>query len=402
MKIFSNLLTPASLFFLVIGLGVGGLMGWNAGSRSGNFQGTRKSIQTDSRVNHSGRSDRRNADLDKTFEAGNPNVAANSKDLAKAVRSIFRENVKDRRVAMFEKMVASVGLDRFPDLVALIRENDLSGNDSGDEWARIWMNWSKRDPVGAMDFVDQFDWTGWNPMAPGHARQSTLSNWAQIDPQAVSKYVEDRKELLKGDRAMIQGLVEGWSNVDPTAAADWLFKTGLGRSAEYEKVIQSMTRSGGQESVDAWSAGLDPAVVPPSDLKSFAKAIAEQKQKYEPEKAAAWLGANLKEPWVQDSEIVGNTARAFAGRDPKAAMEWAGKTGLGGATMQAMEAWCQNDLDTASQWLNENLQNPTYAESAQVVMVHLMHRDPAAARRWAENMEDKALSDRLMKAFGNQ
>jgi hypothetical protein len=401
MKFSSTSFTPASLVFLALGLGFGGFTGWYAGSRTGNVQVPRKSSQADFRNNHTTRTDRGNLDSSKSGQTGNSNVAANSKDLAKAVRSIFRENLKDRRVAMFEKMVESVDLDRFPDLVALIRENDLRGNDSGDEWAHIWANWSKRDPLGAMDFIDQFDWTGWNPMAQGHARQSTLSNWARVDPHAVSIYVEDRKELLSSDRAMIQGLVEGWTNVDPAAAADWLFKTGLGRSSEYEKVVQSMTRSGNQESVDVWFAGLDPTVLPPKDLKGFAKAIAEQKQKYEPEKAAAWLEANLKEPWVRDREIVGNTARVFAERDPKAAMEWAGKTGLGGATMQAMDAWCQKDLDTASQWLNDNLQNPAYADSAQVVMAHLQHRDPAAARRWAESMQDKKLGDRLLKQLGN-
>lgn len=397
MKCPSKPFTPASCFLLALGLCIGGLVGWYAGHDSGNFQTANPSNLTDSSANHSSRSDRRSSDPTNPDQAGNTNIAANSKDLAKAVRSIFRENVKDRRVAMFEKMAESVSLDRFPDLVALVRENDLRGNDTGDEWSRLWINWAKRDPIGAMNFVSQFDWNGWDPAARGHARNTTLSNWAQIDPQAVRRFVEDGKELANGDRQMVKGFVEGWSNVDPKAAADWLFKTGLGKSSEFESVIQAMTRSGSQESVDEWFAGLDPAAVPADDLKGLARAIAQQKQEYEPEKAAAWLEAHLKEPWVEDSEIIESTARVFAERDPKAAMEWAGKIGLSRASMQAMNAWCENDIDTASQWLNENSQNPTYSDSAQVVMAHLQHRDPAAARQWAESLKNKALGDQLLK-----
>lgn len=225
---FSKSFNPTSLVFLAVGLGVGGLTGWYANPHSENLHGTNQSNESDLQDTHATRTDRRDPDSHKDGRKGNANVPANSKDFAKAVRSIFRESLKDRRVAMFEKMVESFSLDRFPDLVSLVRENDLCGNDTGDEWARIWANWSKRDPVGAIDFIDGFDWTGWNPMAVGHARQNTLSSWAQVDPRAVSDYVEERTELLNGDRAIIQGLVEGWTNVDPAAAADWLFKTGLG------------------------------------------------------------------------------------------------------------------------------------------------------------------------------
>lgn len=401
MKSQLKLFSPASSFSLVLGLNIGGLVGWYAGQQPENFQTAKKSIQMNSQGYRGSRSPIWNSDSGNSDEVGNTNIAANAKDLAKAVRSIFRENVKDRRIAMFGKMAESVSLDRFPDLVALVRENDLRGNDTGDEWSRLWTIWAKRDPIGAMDFIYDFDWAGWDPAARGHARNSTLSNWAQIDPQAVRKFVEEGEELANGDRQMVMGFVEGWANVDPKAAADWLFKTGLGKSSEYEAVVQAMNRGGSQDSVDAWFAGLDPAIVSTDDMKGLARAIAQQKQEYEPEKAAAWVEANLKEPWVKDSEIVGNTARAFAHRDPKAAMEWAGKTGLGPAAIQAMDVWCEKDLDTASKWLNENSQDSTYSESAQVVMAHLRHRDPAVARHWAESLANTALGDQLLKQFGD-
>jgi hypothetical protein len=396
-------MTGSSLVLLVVGFSIGGTLGWYAGHRAG-------ISQDDHRLNgkaelasaadvHGNRSARRNSE--KPEEDGSTNFPANSKDFAKSVRAIFRENVKERRVALFEKMAQTVGLEHFPGLVALVRENDLRGNDTGDEWKELWTNWAERDPTGAMNFIYQFDWSGWDPAAPAQARNSTLANWAQIDPQAVRKFVEEGKELANGDRSMVLGFVEGWSNVDPIAAADWLFKSGLGKSSEFEKVIQAMTRSGSQGSVDAWFAGLDPTVVSAEDLKGFARAISRQRLEYEPEKAAAWLESHLKEPWAGDSEIVGNTAQALALRDPRAAMEWAGKTGLNQATYAATNAWCQIDLNAASQWMNENSQNPTYSDSAQIVMLHLQQRDPAAARSWAEGLANKALGEELLKISEN-
>ena len=60
--------------------------------------------------------------------------------------------------------------EHLPDLVSLIRENDLRGNDSGEEWTRIWTSWGERDPQAAMDFFKTYDWTGWNDAARGEAK----------------------------------------------------------------------------------------------------------------------------------------------------------------------------------------------------------------------------------------
>ena len=319
-----------------------------------------------------------------------------SKELARMVRSIFRENIKQRRVARFEKLVETTGVEHLPELISLIRENDLRGNDSGDEWTRLWIGWGERDPQAAMDFVQKFDWSEWDPNARGEAQNRTLTNWAQTDPEAALRFVEGDRNFMNGDRTMVYGLVEGWSNANPEAAADWLFKSGLAMGAEYEKVVNALTRKGGQEGLDAWFSELDLAKVPAKDQAGFAQAIARIKQEYEPDKAAAWIQKHLGEPWVEESEIVGSTARAFAQRDPKSAIEWAGKTGLDQAQNIVISTWCEQDVSAAGKWMLENAARPEHFQSAALVMSHLQQMDPAVAREWADSIPDTTLRQRLL------
>ncbi len=387
--------------FWAIGLGLSFFCGVTVGRR---MDGAREIASQELRSGQTGATDGRdeglvNGDADPaTGRRGNggPVSKENSKDLARSVRAVFRENVKQRRIAQFEKLVERTGIEHLPELISLIRENDLRGNDSGEEWSRLWTSWGERDPQAGMDFFMKHDWTGWDPAAKGEARNRTLANWAQIDSETARRFVEGDPDFVNGDRSMVYGLVEGWANVNPEAAADWLFKTGLGMGAEYEKVVAALSRKGGQESLDAWFSQLDPAKVPSRDRIGFAQAIAQTKQEYEPDKAAAWVEAHLGEPWVEESEIVGTTARAFAQRDPKGAVEWASKTGLDQATNIAVATWCEQDIGAAGKWMTENAHIPSFFDSASLVMEHLQQTDPAAAQEWADRISDSALRERLL------
>ena len=401
MKAPHKFLADHALVFWAIGLSLSFFCGLALGRRTG---GAGEIVSQELRPRQTGTLDGQNGwlasgDNDPPMGRrgkGAPISKADSKDFAQSVRTIFRENVKQRRIAQFEKLVERTGIEHLPELVSLIRENDLRGNDSGEEWTRLWTSWGERDPQAAMDFFMKHDWTGWDPNAKGEARNRTLANWAQSDPETARRFVEGDGDFVSGDRSMVYGLVEGWANVNPEAAAEWLFKTGLGMGAEYEKVVAALSRKGGQEGLDAWFSQLDPSTVPAKDRMGFARAIAETKQEYEPDKAAAWVDAHLGEPWVEESEIVGTTARAFAQRDPKGAVEWASKTGLDQATNIAVATWCEQDIGAAGKWMTENAHIPTFFESASLVLAHLQQTDPAAAQEWAERISDRSLRERLL------
>lgn len=383
---------------LTAGLAIGFLSGWYAGHHGagGNQDGAADRKEAGN-GRDSSRGDWISGSQDEDPRRGSrPASKAESKEFAESVRSIFRETIEERRVAMFEKMLDRVGAENFPEVVSLVRENDLRGSDTGVEWSRLWASWGRSDPAAAFEFLKNQDWSGWDPAAVSEARNRALTSWSQTDPEQARRFVEGAAELANGDRSMVYGLVRGWSDVDPHAAAEWLSKSGLGMSGEYKSVVEAISRKGGREALDAWFAELDQNGISARDKGGFAQQIAQVKQEYEPEKAAAWVEQHLGEAWLDESEIVQSTAYAFASRDPKGAMEWAAKTGLENAAITAMGTWAQQDLPAASAWLSENSRNPAYTQSAEMLMAYLRRSNPAEAKIWAESLPDPALRNRML------
>lgn len=405
MKPTSLPLRRASLL-LAGGLAIGFLSGWYAapGRHSGDDStanhknGTAAGGPGNSRA---GRISSANAE-EGAHSGSRKSSRAPSKEFAKSVRSIFRETIQERRVAMFEEMLNRAAAEDFPEVVSLVRENDLRGSDTGLEWSRLWANWGKRDPAAALEFIKTHDWSGWDPMAAREAQNRALIGWSQTDPEQAHRFVEASSELANGDRSMVASLVRGWSDVDPYAAAEWLSKTGLGMRDEYNAVVEAIGRKGGREALDAWFSSLDQNGATLQDKTGFAREIAYIKREYEPEKAAAWLEQHLGEPWLDDSEIVHSTAAAFASRDPNGAMEWAAKSGLQNAGVSAMATWIQQDLPAASAWMSENSQNPAYSAPAELFLFYLKHNDPEAAKTWAENLPNPAIRKHMLEQLNAQ
>ena len=391
---------PASLIMLAAGLAAG----WLAGRLSDGDGVARKSAVAEATNTKGGASGTgKAATPDGRAGAGKRSVSpAESQQFEDSIRTIFRETVEERRMEMFERMLERAGPEHYAAVVALIRENDLRGCGSAGEWSRLWASWGRRDPAGAMEFIRAHDWSGWSREAPEEAKNRTLIYWGETDPEGARHFLENSPELANGDRTGIHGMVRGWASVDAPAAAEWLFKSGLGMSAEYKAVVEAISRKGGQEALDEWFAGIKQAGAPEKDLQGFAEVIARNKRAYQPEKAAAWVEQHLAEPWVGESEIVGSTARSFAERDPAAAMEWAQRTGLESANQAAMATWCQRDLDGAGKWLRENPGSPGYSQAASVLVFYLQQKDPAAAQTLAEGIPDESIRTRVLwKLQGN-
>jgi hypothetical protein len=402
MKFSWDSLNKRPLILLVVGLSIGGIGGWLAGQQTQSL----KSRELEAALNRRARSDasrsgdgnHQSLDANSSRRSDRKSSALNQnpQDFAQSVRGILRETMPTRRVAEFEKMLENASVDQFPELVTLIRAHDLDGSGSADEWSRLWASWGTRDPIGAMAFMKNFSWDGWDGSAPGEARKQIITNWAQVNPEAAKRFIEKSPELANGDRSGLFCLVDGWARVDPRATADWLFKNGLALGGEYTAVVESISRTGGQRALETWFAGLDQTKISAKDRNGFAEKIAGKKLEHEPEKAAAWVEANLKESWVKESEVVISTALAYANRDPKAAMAWANRTGMKQATDCAMFAWCIKDVNAANQWANENSKTDTLYEFASQVMQKRLNQDPVAARAWAEKITNKALRDRLL------
>ncbi len=390
-------LRRASLL-LIAGLAIGFFSGWVArhhGDDRGTADRSKTGIHGESENTRTGRLSGSTAE-NGSRPGSRPTSRAESREFANSVRSIFRETIEERRVAMFEAMLDRVGAENYPEVVSLVRENDLRGSDTGPEWSRLWASWGRRDPAAAFEFLKSYDWSGWDPNSQTEAKNRTLTSWSQADPEQARRFVEADSGFSNGDRSLVAGLVRGWSDVDPQAAAEWLSKTGLGMRDEYKAVVEAISRKGGREALDTWFSSLDEKGTSPQDKSGFAQQIAQIQGEYEPEKAAAWVEQHMGEAWLDESEIVQNTAYAFASRDPKGAMEWAAKNGLQSASMTAMGTWIQRDLPAASAWLSENSENPALAGSIELLTSYLQLKDPEAAKTWAENLPDPTMGSHML------
>ncbi len=316
----------------------GSLLGWmvarsgdsidplaETAARSGSRAGTHSSATSaGSRVG--GPADRRNS-------GSRSAMAAESAAFAQSVRAIFRDSNEDRRLKMFGSLLEKCTLDHYEVIVSLVRENDLRGCGSGKEWSLLWSNWGMRDPVGGMEFITGWDWSGWHPHAAVEAKNRTVMNCAQTDPEAARRFVDRAVETDPGDRALVEGLVRGLATVDPQVAAEWLFQSGLGRGGKFRTVVEAISRNGGHEALDERLEG---------------------------------------------SSIVFTTARAYAERDPVAAMDRAARSQLPQAATVAMNVWARQDPDAAAAWTRDNPDSPLHSLAVQLLESQLGSQEGAS------------------------
>jgi hypothetical protein len=322
-----------------------------------------------------------------------------SKEFATAIRSILRDSVEQRRFTRFDSMLERIDVADYATVLSLIRENDLRGCSNAGEWSMVWASWGRRDPASALAFIASPEFEGWNSAAKMEAKNRTLIHWAETDPEAALRHVEASPEMARGDRSLVYGLVKGWANADPKAAAEWIFKSGLGMGGEYDVIVEAISRQGGQEELDEWFTAIQKAGAPAKDIQGFAKRISEVKRAFEPEKAADWLDQNMDEPWVAEGGFLQSTAHSFAERDPVKAMEWAGKTGNESAVTSAMSVWCDRDQQAAGEWILNNPDSPGYTGAVYTYFSGVYRRDKDAARQWAENLPDASLRDKVLEMF---
>ncbi|QJE94401.1 hypothetical protein [Luteolibacter luteus] len=388
-----------SILLVTAGLAVGACVGWIARGSSG-AAATTATAQTDSASSKSaGEKSGGSSFGAKSNGAGQAKrstVEGESKDFAESVRAIFRDPSSERRLDRFRALLEKGGAEHYHEMVELIRENDLKGSSSPEEWTMLWTQWGEKDPAGALDFILKQDWNLWDKAAPAEAEFRSITAWAGQDHTAALKFIEQNHQSLHLGNKLGDAFVRGWSSTDPEGAGRWMLARDDFSSAQYQIVVEAIGRRGGQEGVDAWFASLDKDANP-DGLVTAVEAVAAVKSKDEPAKTAAWIEENMKSDWMDRSDVVKNTARSLADQDPQAAMDWAGRIGSRIAMEQAMDRWCERDLDAATTWLKGNVNSPGYGASVNVYVNYLMPGDPVSARAWAESIPDEEARARVLE-----
>ncbi len=397
----SWVLAAGGLLLLNVGLGLGWAMARHAAARDAQRAGGGASQPRPSapapaaaKPGASGKAESLAATLE-------PLPPADSPAFATRVREVFADPYENRRLARLQLLLEQCSTAQFAAMVPLIRENDLRGTGSGDEWELVMQNWAKKDGVDVFKFIAGYDWTGWHPLSAPGAKFEALIGWATSDPAAARAYFEDPANAMQHDPNLERALLSGWVAHDAAAAAQWVLgrQEGLMDSRSYQLIVDAVCRKGGQELLDQWFAGL-PQDSPQIDR--LAEAVTAAKNRFEPEKAAQWLESQQGQPWVADGSLVTSTAAQLASRDPAAALAWAGRTGSAHATDVAMQVWAQRDSTAASQWLRQHPDTPNYDAAAAALATAVSAEDPDAARAWAASLKDPAQREALLQRLAPQ
>ena len=382
------------------GLGVGLAIGWIGRGKS-----TISAMTQSTEVGH-WRSSDRSPTAEDSFRSRNSKSFRNGgkkettgPSLRSAYRNVLHNNMEEERLESFKSLLQTTSPKDFPEIVSLIREIDLRGAGSGNEWSALWAEWGRRDPKAAIDFMRAMDWTGWNHSAPEQAINQTMIYWAATDLNGALRHFET-VDIPEGRREGLYGLIRGWSAQDPDGAASWLFKTGLGMDGEYGALVESISRTEGTEAVGSWFEKIAKSGAPQKDIEGLAAKVVGTIAENEPEKAAGLIERGSTEEWAQNRQLIQAVAEEYAMDDPTAAMDWAERIQSGSAESQVLNTWAAVDSSAAIEWLDEHRQHIGHTSLAFNLAYQLVNSDLEAARKVALSIQDPKARDNMLGVIG--
>lgn len=313
---------------------------------------------------------------------------AGSDAFAKLVRELLADGNSSRRLARFQLLLEKFSPNHFRALLPLIRENDLTGVGSPDEWTLLWQYWGGSFPQDALAAMQSLDQSEWGPGAMEEAQKSIMHGWAAENPQEAMTYYKSLPESVFWcqPKETLEAIVKGWVSHDPERAAIWLaaYKGSLDKNL-FRHVIDGIARQGGQGAVEALFSRQS-GELKTGTLGDFAGAAAEQKLRLGLEAAKTWVERQAQEPWAQSGAAT--VSWHWAQDEPKAALEWAAAHHFKIGSMNAMDALIEKDAVEASQWLHDHPDAPIYDEAAGTLALRLKKDNPKVAEAWWNSIKD--------------
>lgn len=323
--------------------------------------------------------------------------AASSEAFADLIRGLLTDGNSNRRLARFQLLLEKCSPDHFRALLPLIRENDLKGAGSPNEWTALWQYWGGAFPQDALAAMQSLDSSEWGPGAREEAQKRVMRGWAEEHPQEALAFFESQApDFWKQPNGTLEAVLKGWISTDPQGAATWL---GTGNNPELDllgEALAGIARKGGHEAAEKWfdqQSGL----WPPEVMGNFAFALTQQKVRFGVDVAQAWIDRHKAEPWMEVSFAPMWIVGELASKDPQGAMEWAASLNNENGVGAAMDAWSSQDAGAASKWLHDHPDTPFYDQAAYALAMKLSGEDPEAAAAWAATIKDKDLKGELKK-----
>ena len=297
---------------------------------------------------------------------GTGKKALDAEGMANAIRDALRDPNPLKRNRLIAELMDQLTPDNIQSAIDGMRENgDGPGNFR--ELALLTYAWGSMDPDKALAYVAKLGGPG---TAFGTA--SVLSGWASHDPDAALKWFKEQKSEGWERGMQARGLIDGLAQANlPEATRLAMAETDPDLQRQFMEVVaRQQAQTGGIDATRTWVENLAKSGVSAEAVSTAANELANQ----------------------------------WAGKDPKAAAQWAAKLSNPDASRSALQAayreWGRTDPTAASEYLNQIPASPARDGAVQSFAQSVVREDPEAAAAWVGTIQDSETRVREMVRVG--
>lgn len=212
---------------------------------------------------------------------------------------------------------------------------------------------------------------------------AVLRRWMQVSPALATNWVASRAE--SPESPLTAAAAEQWAD----HKAELL--TYLDRIPE-TKWKQSLIAAAGLElSLKDPQGAIDLAqrLAPGDSQTHLLQAVVCDWISREPNAALNWV-IDVHEPVLRE-QLTAAAAKSYALVEPRLAADWLITTVRSEeirkeAVLNIVETWGARNPENAAKWVTASLEGPTRKAAAEIVSVHWMQTDRAAARAWLQTL----------------
>lgn len=234
----------------------------------------------------------------------------------------------------------------FVDAEAAARALSSIGREApGSTWIKVADHWAATDPKSALEWANSQQGEG-----ARLALQGLMSGWSQKDPAAAADYAKSHSETLAGQQAT--GLLASrLASRSATSAAEWASSLpNVDARSMAELTVGVAWAQTDPEGAAQWAANL-----PPADRDNALTAVISTWAQNDPQKSAEWL--NSLDPANRDS-VVAAYSSAVTRIDPPAALSWAFSIDdpkiRNEVSQRVTLDWMTRDSAAARNWINSS------------------------------------------------
>lgn len=293
----------------------------------------------------------------------NLNALSPSERVQRRFEAALRNPDRRRRLGAFLTGLDDLTAQDAPALLALIAQLNRDGVELPEEWRAFVRRWGEVD--GAAAAAHALEKQG-EPWVRSGLRE-IFSGWAITDRAAAAQWLNEHSDTPDFDAAL-SGLIGGLAEKD-TAAATAAAIASIPRenrdaaSKAMEMLADAVVRKGAVGELKNWYASL-PEEGDQSALRNVAFGHVWWRLKQSDlGLAQEWLAGEADKPWRSDQQYA-ETTFMLAGKDPAAALTWAGSlppspsSGDWPGARTAFRNWQQTDPQAAATWLAAQPDSP--------------------------------------------